>query len=74
MIRSGPHAQAVLDQVAHGDLALALDVGRARLQAHDVRLLQLKFGRVLGGDHALVVIDVAGEAVEERRLARPGAA
>ena len=55
----GPHAQAVLDQVAHGDLALAFEVGRARFQAHHVRLLQLQFGGVLAGDDALVVVDVA---------------
>ena len=70
----GTHAQAVPDEVAHGDLALALEVGRARLEAHDVRLLELKLGRVLAGDDALVVLDVAGEAVEQRRLARAGAA
>ena len=70
----GTHAQAVLDQIAHGDLALALDIGRARLETHDVRLLELQFGRVLAGDDALVVLDVAGQAVEQRRLARAGAA
>jgi hypothetical protein len=35
-----------------------------------VRLLQLKLGGVLAGDDALVVVDVAGEAVEQRGLAR----
>ena len=70
----GPHAQAVLDEIAHGDLALALDVGRARLEAHDMRLLQLQLGGVLAGDDALVVLDVAGQAVEQRRLAGAGAA
>jgi hypothetical protein len=65
----GPHAQAVAHEVAHGDLALALEVGRARLQAHHVRLLQLQFSRVLAGDDALVVVDVAGEAVEQGGLA-----
>ena len=57
MMRSGPHTQAVLDQIAHRDLALAFEVGRPRFQAHDVRLLQLKFGGVFAGDDALVVID-----------------
>jgi hypothetical protein len=51
----GTHAQAVLDQVAHGDLALALEVRRPGLEAHDVRLLQLQLGGVLAGDDALVV-------------------
>jgi hypothetical protein len=36
--------RTVADQVAHGDLAFALQVGRPRLQAHDVRLLQLQLG------------------------------
>jgi hypothetical protein len=39
-----------------------------------MRLLQLQLGGVLAGDDALVGVDVAGEAVEERRLARAGAA
>ena len=56
----GAHTQAVLDQVAHGDLALAFEVGRAGFQAHHVRLLQLQFGGVLAGDDALVVVDEAG--------------
>ena len=47
------HAQAVPHQVAHGDLALAFQVGRAGFQAHDVRLLQLQFGGVFAGDDAL---------------------
>src|SRR5262245_33884034 len=69
----GAHAQAVAHQVAHGDLAFALEVGRAGLQAHDVGLLQLQLGGVLAGDDALVVIDGAGEAVEQGGLARAGA-
>ena len=68
------HAQAVPDEVAHGDLALAFDVGRAGFQADDVRLLQLQLGRVLAGDDALVGVDVAGQAVQQRRLAGAGAA
>ena len=69
-----PHAQAVLHQVALRDLALAFDVRRARLQAHDVRLLELQLGRVLDRDDALVGRDVARQAVQQRRLARAGAA
>jgi hypothetical protein len=53
----GTHTQTVLDQVAHRDLALALKVGRAGFEAHDVRLLQLKFGGVFAGDDALVLVD-----------------
>ena len=70
----GPHAQAVAHQVAHGDLALALEVGRTGLQTHDVRLLQLQFGRVLAGDDALVRVDIVGQAVQQGRLAGTGAA
>ncbi len=51
----GPHAQRVLDQLALADLAVALDVGRTRLEAPDVWLLQLQLGRVLDGDQALLV-------------------
>ncbi len=35
-----------------------------------MRLLQLKFGRVFAGDDALMRIDIARQAVEQRRLAR----
>jgi len=45
---------------------LALDVGRAGFQPHHMRLLQLKFRGVLAGNHALVVVDVLGETVEQR--------
>ena len=41
------HTQAVAHQLAHGDLALALDVGRAGFQPHHVRLLQLQVRRRL---------------------------
>ena len=70
----GPHAQAVAHKIAHRDLALALEVRRPRFEPDRVRLLQLQFGRVLAGDDALVVVDVAGEAIEQRGLARAGAA
>ena len=70
----GAHTQGVAHQVARRDLALAFDVRRARLQAHDVRLLELELGRVLDGDDALVGRDEARQDVEQRRLARAGAA
>ena len=50
----GAHAQRVAHQVADGDLALALDVGRARLQRDHVRLLELQLGGVLDGDDPLL--------------------
>jgi hypothetical protein len=39
-----------------------------------VRLLQLQFGRVLAGHDALVVVDIAGQTIEQRRLAGADAA
>ena len=60
----GPHAQRVLDQIAHGDLAVAFEVGRPRLQAHDVRLLQLQFGGILDGDHPLAGVDQLRHGVQ----------
>src|SRR5499426_4489021 len=70
----GPHTQTVAHEITHGHLAFAFQVGRPGLQAHHVRLLQLQLGGVFAGDDALVVIDVAGEAVEQRGLARTGTA
>src|SRR3546814_7929437 len=49
----GAHAQGVLDEVADGDRALALQVRRAGFQRQPVRLLQAKLRRVLDGQHAL---------------------
>ena len=70
----GAHTQTVADQVAHGDHALAFQVGRAGFQAHHMRLLQLKFGGVFAGDDALFGVDIGGHAVQQRRLARAGTA
>ena len=74
MMRSGRMRRRVAHQVALRDLAAAFDVRRARLQPHDVRLLELQLGRVLDGDDALVVRDERRQAVEQRRLAGAGAA
>ncbi len=71
----GAHAQGVAYEVADGDAAVALDVGRARFEADDVRLLELEFGGVLDGDDALALGDEPGERVQQGRLAgarRPG--
>ena len=57
-----PHAQRVAHEIALANLALALDVGRAGLQAADMRLLQLQFRRVLDGDEALAVRNVVATA------------
>jgi hypothetical protein len=42
-----PHAQGVADQLAQGDLAAALDVGRPRLEPDDVRAGEVQLGGVL---------------------------
>ena len=70
----GPHAQRVLDQVALGDLALALDVRRPRFQPDDMLLLQLELGRILDRHDPLAVVDERRHGVEQGRLARAGAA
>ncbi len=50
----GPHAQGVAHQLADGDGALALDVGRACLERDHVLLAELELGGVLDGHDALV--------------------
>src|SRR6185312_12956260 len=45
---------------------LALEIGRSRFQAHDVRLLQLQLGGIFASDDSLVVVDELGETVEQR--------
>ena len=70
----GPHTQRVLDQLALADFALAFEIGRPRLHARDVRLLQLQLGGVLDGDQALLLRDEGGQRVEHRGLAGAGAA
>ena len=70
----GTHPQAVLHQVTLTDLPLAFEVGGPRLEANDVVLLQLQLGRVLDGDDSLGVGNERTQHVEQRRLARAGAA
>src|SRR5215210_4097896 len=70
----GTHAQAVTDQFAHRDLALALDVGRTGFKPYHMWLLKLQFGRVFAGDDTLVVVDVLSEAIQQRGFAGAGAA
>ncbi len=74
MIRSGRMRKALLHQVGGGDGALALDIGRAGFQPHDVVLLQLQFGRVFDRHDAVGIGNEAGKRVQQRRLARAGAA
>ena len=48
----GTHTQAVDQQFALADGAVAFEVRRTGFQARHVRLLQLQFGRVFDGDDA----------------------
>lgn len=70
----GALAQRVNHELPDGDLALALDVGSASCLAHDMGLLEAQLRRILDRDDALVVWDEGRAGVEERRLARTGAA
>jgi hypothetical protein len=51
------HTQTVLDELPHRDLAFAFNVRRACLEAHNVRLLELKFRGVFAGDDPLLRLD-----------------
>ncbi len=73
-MRSGRMRRQLRTRSRIVDQADALEVGRPGLQADDVRLLQLQLGGVLAGDDALVRLDEARQAVEQRGLARAGAA
>ena len=56
----GPHAQGVRHQVADRHLAGSLGVARARLQAHDMGMLQKpQLGRVLDRDDPLALRNLA---------------
>src|SRR6185312_11273115 len=70
----GAHTQGVADEVADRDLALALDVGRPRLERDHVLLLQLELGRVLHRDDALVGGDGRREHVQGGGLTGAGTA
>ena len=70
----GSHVQPVAQQVADGDLALALEVRRAGLELDDMRLVELQFGGILDGDDPLVLGDERRQDVERRGLPGTGAA
>ena len=70
----GPHAQRVPDEVADRDLAFALDVLRAGLEADHVPLGELELGRVLDRDDPVAVGNCRRQRVQECGLARPRAA
>ena len=68
------HVHRVAQEVADRDLALALEVRRARLERDHVLLAELELGGVLDRDDALAVGDERGQHVERRRLAGARAA
>ena len=68
------HSETVLHEVADRYRTLPLDVRGTGLEPHDMRLLQPKFRRVLDRHDTLVLGNVAGQEVEERRLAGSRAA
>ncbi len=70
----GTHTQAIDQQFALADRAVAFDVRRARFEPRDVRLLQLQFGRVFDGDDAFFSVNERRERVEQRRLTGAGPA
>ena len=70
----GAHSERITNEVALSHFPLALDIGGARLQSADVRLLQLQFGRIFDRDQAFPGRNEIRQRVEHRRLAGAGAA
>src|SRR5450759_3328156 len=70
----GAHAKRVDDETLDGDLALAVDVLRPRLEPADMLLVELQLGRVLDGHDAVLDRDESGQHVEERGFSGAGAA
>src|SRR5260370_29501294 len=70
----GAHPETVLDQVALRDFAAAFEIGWARLEPHDMRLLQRQLGRILDSDDTFVFGNEGRETIEHRGLARAGSA
>jgi hypothetical protein len=62
----GTHAQRVDHEIPRDDPAAPLDVGRPRLHADDVLLIEDQFRRVLDGNDALGIGDDFGERAEQR--------
>ena len=67
----GAHAQRVAHEVADRHLALALDVGRPRLERDHVRLLEPQLGVVLDGDDPLAGRDARTSAFSSVVLPAP---
>ena len=71
IIRSGRIRRAFAHKVARCDIAFAFNVYRASLHPANVRLLQLQFGRIFNGDHALVGRNEPREALRSVVLPVP---
>lgn len=65
----GAEAQGGVDEVADRHLALSVLVGLARLERHDVALLQLELAGVLDHENALPFRDEGAQRVQDGRLA-----
>src|SRR5260370_7048907 len=65
------HSEAVAQQLADRQLTLAFHVGWTVLERDDVGVVDLKLGRTLYGDHALVVRDEARDDIDAPPLPRP---
>ena len=62
----GTHTEHVLEQFGLVDLALAFQILQAGFQAHHVRLLQLQFGSVFGGDHPPGVLHTFANTIKDQ--------
>ena len=69
----GTHAQGLPDEVLQGHGARSLDVGRAGLEAHDVRVDRRQLAGVLDEQDPVAGIDQAEQGGQQGGLARPGA-
>jgi len=70
MIRSGRMRRAFFTSSRWRIFAAAFHVGRTRLHAGNVNLLQLQLGRVFDGDDALAPVDMARHRVQQSSSCR----
>ena len=70
----GAHAQAVAQQIANADVAAAIKTAGAAFQSYHMVVVECQFGGVFDGHNAFAGGDKAGQCVEQRGLARAGAA
>ena len=60
----GPHPQRIAHQIPDGDLPLAFDVRRPRLELDPVILRELQLGGVLDGDDPLLLRDAPRQDIQ----------